>query len=68
MGNIGDIFSIDVAGQIRQLLQQPIQKEGGERIECGLLGNLQVVLFSFDAEIRGAIVVLLQAESDVKAR
>jgi len=67
-GNIGEIFSIDVAGQIRQLLQQPIQKEGGERIEGGLLGNLQVVLFSFDAEIRGAIVLLLQAESDVKAR
>lgn len=58
--HIDDVFPANVASQIQQLLQQPVLKDEGERIDGGPLGNLQVVMFSFDAEIRGAIVVLLQ--------
>ena len=57
--DINDVFPVDVANQIHGLLQEPVQKEASKEIDGGALGRLQVVLFSFDAEVRGAIVILV---------
>lgn len=55
---IEDLLSSDVASQIQQLLQESEQGKDRLLLEGGILGNLEMILFYFDAEIRGAIITL----------